>query len=221
MKLVGDPWPICRRPIGIVSEAGASVYSASELAATGSCLTSAAWRHLHRRRLQDPLAELVKVEPKAIGVGQYQHDVDQYRLAKALDAVVEDAVNGVGVDLNTASAPLLARVSGLGQSVAEAIVLRRDTQGPFRSRSELLSVPRLGARTFEQCAGFLRIRDGEEALDASSVHPEAYPVARKIVEACGRDIRSLMGDGRRCASSTRKSCRRTFRPADGEGPSRS
>ena len=199
-KLVGDllaDMPAPKPTKVIVSEAGASVYSASELAATEFPGLDVSLRGAVSigRRLQDPLAELVKVEPKAIGVGQYQHDVDQYRLAKALDAVVEDAVNGVGVDLNTASAPLLARVSGLGQSVAEAIVLRRDTQGPFRSRSELLSVPRLGARTFEQCAGFLRIRDGEEALDASSVHPEAYPVARKIVEACGRDIRSLMGDG--------------------------
>ncbi|MGT9989225.1 helix-hairpin-helix domain-containing protein, partial [Klebsiella pneumoniae] len=146
------------------------------------------------RRLQDPLAELVKVEPKSIGVGQYQHDVDQYRLAKALDAVVEDAVNAVGVDLNTASVPLLTRVSGLGQSIAEAIVARRDADGPYASRADLLSVPRLGARTFEQCAGFLRIRDGAEALDASSIHPEAYPVARKIVASCGRDIRALMGD---------------------------
>jgi uncharacterized protein len=181
----------------IVSEAGASVYSASEAAAAEFPGLDVSLRGAVSigRRLQDPLAELVKVEPKAIGVGQYQHDVDQHRLAKALDAVVEDAVNGVGVDLNTASVPLLARVSGLGQSVAEAIVLRRDTQGPFRSRKDLLSVPRLGARTFEQCAGFLRIRDGEEPLDASSVHPEAYPVAKKIVAACGRDIRALMGDG--------------------------
>lgn len=199
-KLVGDllaDMPSPKPTKVIVSEAGASVYSASEAAATEFPGLDVSLRGAISigRRLQDPLAELVKVEPKAIGVGQYQHDVDQYRLAKALDAVVEDAVNGVGVDLNTASAPLLARVSGLGQSVAEGIVLRRDTQGPFRSRSELLSVPRLGARTFEQCAGFLRIRDGDEPLDASSVHPEAYPVARKIVEACGRDIRSLMGDG--------------------------
>jgi uncharacterized protein len=199
-KLVGDllaDMPAPKPTKVIVSEAGASVYSASELAATEFPGLDVSLRGAVSigRRLQDPLAELVKVEPKAIGVGQYQHDVDQPELARAPDAVVEDAVNGVGVDLNTASAPLLARVSGLGQSVAEAIVLRRDTQGPFRSRSELLSVPRLGARTFEQCAGFLRIRDGEEALDASSVHPEAYPVARKIVEACGRDIRSLMGDG--------------------------
>ncbi|MEW9807177.1 Tex family protein [Mesorhizobium sp. ZMM04-5] len=199
-KLVGDllaDMPAPKPTKVIVSEAGASVYSASELAAAEFPGLDVSLRGAISigRRLQDPLAELVKVEPKAIGVGQYQHDVDQYRLAKALDAVVEDAVNGVGVDLNTASAPLLARVSGLGQSVAEAIVLHRDTQGPFRSRGELLSVPRLGARTFEQCAGFLRIRDGQEALDASSVHPEAYPVARKIVAACGRDIRALMGDG--------------------------
>jgi uncharacterized protein len=199
-KLVGDllaDMPAPKPTKVIVSEAGASVYSASETAAAEFPGLDVSLRGAVSigRRLQDPLAELVKVEPKAIGVGQYQHDVDQYRLAKALDAVVEDAVNGVGVDLNTASAPLLARVSGLSQSVAEAIVLRRDTEGPFRSRKDLLSVSRLGARTFEQCAGFLRIRDGDEPLDASSVHPEAYPVARKIVAACGRDIRSLMGDG--------------------------
>ena len=180
----------------IVSEAGASVYSASETAAAEFPGLDVSLRGAVSigRRLQDPLAELVKVEPKSIGVGQYQHDVDQYRLAKALDAVVEDAVNAVGVDLNTASVPLLTRVSGLGQSIAEAIVARRDADGPYASRADLLSVPRLGARTFEQCAGFLRIRDGAEALDASSIHPEAYPVARKIVASCGRDIRALMGD---------------------------
>ena len=199
-KLVADliaDMPAPKPTKVIVSEAGASVYSASETAAAEFPGLDVSLRGAVSigRRLQDPLAELVKVEPKAIGVGQYQHDVDQYRLAKALDAVVEDAVNGVGVDLNTASVPLLSRVSGLGQSVAEAIVLRRDTQGPFKSRKELLSVTRLGARTFEQCAGFLRIRDGEEPLDASSVHPEAYPVAKKIVAACGRDIRALMSDG--------------------------
>lgn len=210
-KLVADliaDMPAPKPTKVIVSEAGASVYSASEAAATEFPGLDVSLRGAVSigRRLQDPLAELVKVEPKAIGVGQYQHDVDQHRLAKALDAVVEDAVNGVGVDLNTASVPLLARVSGLGQSVAEAIVLRRDTQGPFTSRKELLSVPRLGARTFEQCAGFLRIRDGEEPLDASSVHPEAYPVAKKIVAACGRDIRALMADG----SALRKLDPRTF-----------
>jgi uncharacterized protein len=146
------------------------------------------------RRLQDPLAELVKIEPKSIGVGQYQHDVDQYRLGRSLEAVVEDAVNAVGVDLNTASAPLLARVSGLGASLAEAIVAHRDATGPFASRKDLLKVARLGPRAFEQSAGFLRIANGSEPLDASSVHPEAYGVAKKIVAACGRDVRSLMGD---------------------------
>ncbi|GLS29080.1 Tex family protein [Neomesorhizobium albiziae] len=199
-KLVADlladmPSP---RPTKVtVSEAGASVYSASETAAAEFPNLDVSLRGAVSiaRRLQDPLAELVKVEPKSIGVGQYQHDVDQYRLAKALDAVVEDAVNAVGVDLNTASVPLLVRVSGLGQSTAEAIVLRRDAEGPYASRRDLLSVPRLGARTFEQCAGFLRIRDGAEPLDASSIHPEAYPVAKKIVAACGRDIRAIMGDG--------------------------
>ncbi len=180
----------------IVSEAGASVYSASELAAAEFPDLDVSLRGAVSiaRRLQDPLAELVKIEPKAIGVGQYQHDVDQYRLGRSLDAVVEDAVNAVGVDLNTASAPLLARISGLGPSVAEAIVAHRDANGPFRSRKALLDVPRLGQRTFEQSAGFLRITGGTEPLDASSVHPEAYGVARKIVAACGRDLRTIMGD---------------------------
>jgi len=180
----------------IVSEAGASVYSASQTAASEFPDLDVSLRGAVSiaRRLQDPLAELVKIEPKSIGVGQYQHDVDQYRLARALDAVVEDAVNAVGVDLNTASAPLLARVSGLGASLAEAIVAHRDANGPFRSRKQLLDVARLGQRTFEQAAGFLRIRDGDEPLDASSVHPEAYGVARRIVAACGRDVRALMGD---------------------------
>jgi uncharacterized protein len=146
------------------------------------------------RRLQDPLAELVKIEPKSIGVGQYQHDVDQGRLARALDAVVEDAVNAVGVDLNTASAPLLARVSGLGTSLAEAIIAHRNQEGAFKTRQQLLDVARLGARTFELCAGFLRIPDGDEPLDASAVHPEAYGLAQRIVAACGRDLRTLMGD---------------------------
>lgn len=180
----------------IVSEAGASVYSASALAAAEFPGLDVSLRGAVSiaRRLQDPLAELVKIEPKSIGVGQYQHDVDQYRLAKSLDGVVEDAVNAVGVDLNTASAPLLARVSGLGASIAEAIVAHRDANGPFKTRKELLSVARLGQRTFEQAAGFLRIPDGTEPLDASSVHPEAYGVARKIVAACGRDVRALMSD---------------------------
>lgn len=180
----------------IVSEAGASVYSASETAAKEFPNLDVSLRGAVSiaRRLQDPLAELVKIEPKSIGVGQYQHDVDQGRLGRSLDAVVEDAVNAVGVDVNTASAPLLARVSGLGKTTAEAIVAHRDATGAFESRKDLLKVPRLGARTFEQCAGFLRIPNGKESLDASSVHPEAYGVAKKIVAACGRDLRSLMGD---------------------------
>ena len=180
----------------IVSEAGASVYSASETAAREFPNLDVSLRGAVSiaRRLQDPLAELVKIEPKSIGVGQYQHDVDQYRLGKSLEAVVEDAVNAVGVDLNTASIPLLARVSGLGTSLAEAIVAHRDATGPFASRKELLKVGRLGQRTFEQCAGFLRIPGGAEPLDASAVHPEAYGVAEKIVAACGRDLRALMGD---------------------------
>ena len=180
----------------VVSEAGASVYSASELAAAEFPDLDVTLRGAVSiaRRLQDPLAELVKIEPKSIGVGQYQHDVDAYRLARSLDAVVEDAVNAVGVDLNTASAPLLARVSGLGASLAEAIVYHRNQGGPFKTRRELMGVTRLGPKTFEQCAGFLRITNGAEPLDASAVHPEAYGVASKIVAACGRDVRTLMGD---------------------------
>ncbi|WP_320199031.1 Tex family protein [Agrobacterium sp. rho-13.3] len=180
----------------IVSEAGASIYSASASAAAEFPNLDVSIRGAVSiaRRLQDPLAELVKIEPKSIGVGQYQHDVDQGKLSRSLDAVVEDAVNAVGVDLNTASAPLLARVSGLGSSIADAIVLHRDQTGPFASRKELLKVPRLGQRTFEQCAGFLRIPNGKEPLDSSSVHPEAYGVAKKIVAACGRDLRTVMGD---------------------------
>ena len=180
----------------IVSEAGASIYSASALAAAEFPDLDVSLRGAVSiaRRLQDPLAELVKIEPKSIGVGQYQHDVDQHRLGRSLEAVVEDAVNAVGVDLNTASAALLARVSGLGASLAELVVAHRDATGPFASRKELLKVSRLGPRAFEQCAGFLRIRNGAEPLDASAVHPEAYGVAKKIVAACGRDLRSLMGD---------------------------
>ncbi|ODT17890.1 MAG: RNA-binding transcriptional accessory protein [Mesorhizobium sp. SCN 65-12] len=180
----------------IVSEAGASVYSASATAAAEFPDLDVSLRGAVSiaRRLQDPLAELVKIEPKSIGVGQYQHDVDQHRLGRSLEAVVEDAVNAVGVDLNTASAPLLARVSGLGASLADAIVAHRDARGPFATRRELLEVSRLGPRAFEQCAGFLRIPNGSEPLDASSVHPEAYGVAKKIVAACGRDVRALMGD---------------------------
>jgi uncharacterized protein len=180
----------------VVSEAGASVYSASAVAAAEMPEIDVSLRGAVSiaRRLQDPLAELVKIEPRSIGVGQYQHDVDQHRLARGLDAVVEDAVNAVGVELNTASASLLARVSGVGESLADAIVAHRDAAGAFRRRRELLNVPRLGARTFELCAGFLRIRDGDEPLDASAVHPEAYPLARRIVAACGRDLRDLARD---------------------------
>ncbi len=179
----------------IVSEAGASVYSASELAAEEFPDLDVSLRGAVSiaRRLQDPLAELVKITPQSIGVGQYQHDVDQRRLAQTLDAVVEDAVNAVGVDLNMASAPLLARVAGLGPSLAQAIVARRDAEGVFPSRKALLKVSGLGPKAFEQCAGFLRLRDSDEPLDATSVHPEAYDVARRVVQACGRDIRAIMG----------------------------
>ncbi|MGA1800864.1 Tex family protein [Rhizobium sp. HT1-10] len=198
-KLVGDmlaELPGTKPTKVIVSEAGASIYSASEAAALEFPNLDVTLRGAVSiaRRLQDPLAELVKIEPKSIGVGQYQHDVDQQKLSRSLDAVVEDAVNAVGVDLNTASAPLLARVSGLGASIAESIVRHRDEAGRFESRRDLLKVARLGPRAFEQCAGFLRISGGKEPLDASSVHPEAYGVAKKIVAACGRDLRTLMGD---------------------------
>jgi uncharacterized protein len=180
----------------VVSEAGASVYSASELASREFPELDVSIRGAVSiaRRLQDPLAELVKIEPKAIGVGQYQHDVNQFAMARALDARVEDCVNAVGVYVNTASAPLLARVSGLSTTVAENIVRYRDEHGAFKSRRELLKVPRLGDKTFEQCAGFLRIAGGDEPLDASAVHPEAYPVVEKIVKACGRPIGQLIGD---------------------------
>ncbi|MFT4257766.1 MAG: Tex family protein [Pseudoxanthomonas sp.] len=180
----------------VVSEAGASVYSASEFAAREFPGLDVSLRGAVSiaRRLQDPLAELVKIEPKAIGVGQYQHDVDQYRLAKALDAKVEDCVNAVGVHVNTASAALLSRVSGLSTSVAENIVLHRDANGPFKTRRDLLKVPRLGEKTFEQCAGFLRIADGEQPLDASSVHPEAYPVVERILAAGSKPVKQIIGD---------------------------
>ncbi|WP_096786543.1 Tex family protein [Rhodobacter sp. CZR27] len=186
----------------IVSEAGASVYSASALAAAEFPDLDVSLRGAVSiaRRLQDPLAELVKIEPKSIGVGQYQHDVDQHRLGRSLEAVVEDAVNAVGVDLNTASAPLLARVSGVGPTLAEAIVQHRNANGPFARRRDLLKVARLGPRAFEQAAGFLRIPNGAEPLDASAVHPEAYDVARKIVAACGRDLRTLMAEPQRLRS---------------------
>ena len=180
----------------VVSEAGASVYSASAKAAAEMPDLDVSLRGAVSiaRRLQDPLAELVKFDPKAIGVGQYQHDVNQTRLACSLDAVVEDAVNAVGVDLNTASASLLSRVSGLSASLADAIIVHRDQKGAFNCRRDLLGVARLGLRAFELCAGFLRIPNGSEPLDASSVHPEAYGLARKIVAASSRDVHSLMGD---------------------------
>jgi len=180
----------------VVSEAGASVYSASELASKEFPDLDVSIRGAVSiaRRLQDPLAELVKIEPKAIGVGQYQHDVNPYRLARALDTKVEDCVNAVGVHVNTASSALLARVSGLSTIVAENIVAHRDQHGPFTSRQALLKVSRLGEKTFEQCAGFLRIADSANALDASSVHPEAYPVVERILKDCGREIKSVMGD---------------------------
>ncbi|MCB1329224.1 MAG: RNA-binding transcriptional accessory protein, partial [Maritimibacter sp.] len=180
----------------IVSEAGASVYSASELAAREFPELDVSLRGAVSiaRRLQDPLAELVKIEPKSIGVGQYQHDVDQRRLTQALEAVVEDAVNAVGVDLNIASAALLTHIAGLSPRLADAIVAHRDAAGAFAARQDLLKVSGLGAKAFEQAAGFLRIRGGKEPLDASSVHPEAYGVARRIVAACGRDLREIMGN---------------------------
>lgn len=180
----------------MVSEAGASVYSASEFASKEFPDLDVSLRGAVSiaRRLQDPLAELVKIEPKSIGVGQYQHDVSAPKLARALDAVVEDCVNGVGVDLNTASAPLLSRVSGLSAGLAQGIVAHRDENGPFKKRSDLKKVPRLGPKAFEQAAGFLRIMDGAEPLDASAVHPEAYPVARKMAETAGKPIKALIGD---------------------------
>jgi protein Tex len=179
----------------VVSEAGASVYSASELAAQEFPDLDVSLRGAVSiaRRLQDPLAELVKIEPKAIGVGQYQHDVNQAQLGRTLDAVVEDCVNAVGVEVNTASAPLLARVAGLNGTLARNIVAFRDAHGPFRNRRALLKVPRLGDKAFEQAAGFLRIMHGDDPLDASGVHPEAYPVVERILAATGRELRALIG----------------------------
>lgn len=199
-KLAGEAIALCgaaKLQKVVVSEAGASVYSASEFAAKEFPNLDVSLRGAVSiaRRLQDPLAELVKIEPKAIGVGQYQHDVDQYRLAKALEARVEDCVNAVGVYVNTASAALLSRVSGLSGTVAENIVRHRDDNGPFKRRKDLLKVPRLGDKTFEQCAGFLRIADGDEPLDVSAVHPEAYPVVERIVGSTGKPIKALLGDG--------------------------
>lgn len=180
----------------MVSEAGASVYSASELAAREFPDLDVSLRGAVSiaRRLQDPLAELVKIDPKSIGVGQYQHDVSQLKLARSLDAVVEDCVNAVGVDVNTASAALLARISGLNATLAQNIVQFRDANGAFKSRSELKKVPRLGEKTFEQAAGFLRVMNGDNPLDASAVHPETYPLVQRIAQDTGRDIRSLIGD---------------------------
>ena len=180
----------------VVSEAGASVYSASEFASKELPDLDVSLRGAVSiaRRLQDPLAELVKIDPKSIGVGQYQHDVNQSELARTLDAVVEDCVNSVGVDLNTASAPLLAQVSGLSNTVAASIVRWRDAHGAFRNRQQLLEVAGLGAKTFEQAAGFLRIRDGDNPLDLSGVHPETYPVIEKIIAAAGRPVAELIGN---------------------------
>ena len=179
----------------VVSEAGASVYSASEFASKELPDLDVSLRGAVSiaRRLQDPLAELVKIDPKSIGVGQYQHDVSQSQLARSLDAVVEDCVNAVGVDVNTASAPLLARVSGLNASVAQSIVSYRDMKGMFSSRAALREVPRLGDKTFEQAAGFLRVMNGENPLDASAVHPESYPLVEKILADIKKDVKSVLG----------------------------
>ncbi|UYG02642.1 RNA-binding transcriptional accessory protein [Halomonas sp. LR3S48] len=180
----------------MVSEAGASVYSASEYASKELPDLDVTIRGAVSiaRRLQDPLAELVKIEPKSIGVGQYQHDVSQLQLSRSLEAVIEDCVNAVGVDLNTASSALLSRVAGLNPALAEAIVARRNAEGAFASRKQLLDVGRLGPKTFEQCAGFLRIMNGSNPLDASAVHPEAYPVVERIASRSGRPVASLIGD---------------------------
>ena len=204
-KLAGDlmkRYPELKLTKIVVSEAGASVYSASEFAAKEFPQLDVSLRGAVSiaRRLQDPLAELVKIEPKAIGVGQYQHDVSQSKLAKALDAVVEDCVNAVGVDVNTASVPLLARISGLNQTLAANIVAYRDSHGAFASRAALREVPRLGDKTFEQAAGFLRIPHGQgdnwNPLDASAVHPEAYPVVEKILADIKKGVKELIGDSR-------------------------
>jgi len=180
----------------MVSEAGASVYSASAYASAELPELDVSLRGAVSiaRRLQDPLAELVKIEPRSIGVGQYQHDLAEGALARSLDAVVEDCVNAVGVDVNTASAPLLRRVSGVSEGLAQQIVLHRDTHGPFRARGALLDVPRLGPKAFEQCAGFLRIRGGDDPLDVSGVHPESYPVVRRMVSHTGGDVAALLGN---------------------------
>ncbi|MBV9139596.1 MAG: RNA-binding transcriptional accessory protein [Pseudonocardiales bacterium] len=191
----------------VVSEAGASVYSASAYAGQELPELDVSLRGAVSiaRRLQDPLAELVKIDPKSIGVGQYQHDLPDAALSRSLDAVVEDCVNAVGVDANTASVPLLRRVSGITASLAENIVAHRDAHGPFRTRVALADVPRLGPKAFEQCAGFLRIPDGDNPLDCSSVHPESYPVVRRILDAAGGDIRTVIGN---------TAVLRSLRPAD-------
>lgn len=197
-KLAGDlikRHPELKLTKVVVSEAGASVYSASAYASQELPGLDVSLRGAVSiaRRLQDPLAELVKIDPRSIGVGQYQHDLSEVKLSRSLDAVVEDCVNAVGVDVNTASAPLLTRVSGIGAGLAENIVLHRDANGPFRTRAELKKVPRLGPKAFEQCAGFLRIPGGDDPLDSSSVHPEAYPVVRRILSSTGQDLRGLIG----------------------------
>ena len=199
-KLAGDLirlHPDLKLTKAVVSEAGASVYSASAFASQELPDLNVSIRGAVSiaRRLQDPLAELVKIDPKSIGVGQYQHDLSEAKLSRSLDAVVEDCVNGVGVDVNTASAPLLTRVSGIGATLAENIVAHRDANGPFRSRKAIKDVARLGPKAFEQCAGFLRIPGGDDPLDASSVHPEAYPVVRRILKATGGELKTLIGNG--------------------------
>ncbi|MYU24890.1 Tex family protein [Streptomyces sp. SID8352] len=198
-KLAGDliaAHPELKLTKVMVSEAGASVYSASAFASQELPDMDVSLRGAVSiaRRLQDPLAELVKIDPKSIGVGQYQHDLSEVKLSRSLDAVVEDCVNGVGVDVNTASAPLLARVSGITSGLAENIVAHRDANGPFRSRTELKKVSRLGPKAYEQCAGFLRILGGIDPLDASSVHPEAYPVVRRMVSTTGQEVAALIGN---------------------------
>ena len=195
IKLVAAKMPDRKLAKIVVSEAGASVYSASALAAAEFPELDVSLRGAVSiaRRLQDPLAELVKIDPKSIGVGQYQHDVNQRALARSLGATVEDCVNAVGVDVNTASAPLLARVSGLNSVTAKNIVEFRKANGPFRNRKTIRKVPRLGDKTFEQAAGFLRINDGDNPLDRSAVHPEAYPVVERILARIGRGIVEVMG----------------------------
>ncbi|MFF2599439.1 Tex family protein [Streptomyces californicus] len=198
-KLAGeliDKHPELKLTKVMVSEAGASVYSASAFASQELPDMDVSLRGAVSiaRRLQDPLAELVKIDPKSIGVGQYQHDLSEVKLSRSLDAVVEDCVNGVGVDVNTASAPLLSRVSGISSGLAENIVAHRDANGPFRSRKALKDVARLGPKAYEQCAGFLRIRGGDDPLDGSSVHPEAYPVVRRMGKSAGGEVASLIGN---------------------------